>query len=181
MALQATLYRFKISLSDIDRGKYEQIDLRIAKHPSEVDEYMLSRVLAYSLNFEFGIEFPPGGLSDPDQPAIRLMNDRGQLDLTVEIGNPPPKKLHKASKASSRVRVYTYKDPALLLKEMAGEKVHRAEEIEIFSFSPGFLRELVGWLERDNEWSLVIQENTLTVSSSKGNAVGELLSHKFGQ
>lgn len=178
MALPSTLFRFRIALSDIDRGVYESIDLRIAKHPSEIEPFLLSRVLAYCLNYQFGIEFPPGGLSDPDQPAIRVAGDRGGLALTVEIGNPSARKLHKASKASSLVRVYTYKDASLILKEMASERVHRAEAIEIYSFSDGFLAELESWLERDNEWSLVVQEGSLTVSGTRGSVQCDLIRHQ---
>lgn len=179
MAQPATLFRFRVAVSDIDRGVYETIDLRIAKHPSEVNHFLLSRVLAYCLNYDPGLEFPPGGLSDPDQPALRKINDRGQIELWIEIGNPSAKKLHKASKASSGVRVYTYKDAALLLKDVLGEKVHKAEEIEVFSFSAGFLNELEAWLERDNEWSLVVQDGVLSIGCKKGDAVGEMKRHSL--
>ena len=174
MAQPATLFRFRISLSDIDRGVYESLDLRIAKHPSEIDHFLISRVLAYSLNYDRALEFPPGGLSDPDQPALKMMNDRGQIGLWIEIGNPSPKKLHKASKAASLVKVYTYKDASLLLKEMAAEKVHKAEQIEIYSFAPKFLDQLSSWLERDNSWNVVSQEGSLSVSSDKGSLETEL-------
>ncbi len=177
MAQPATLYRFRVSLSDIDRGVYESIDLRVAKHPSEIDHFLLSRVLAYSLNYDRGLEFPPGGLSDPDQPALKMMNDRGQIGLWIEIGNPSAKKLHKASKASNLVKVYTYKDASLLLKDMAAEKVHKAEQIEIYSFAPKFLDQLALWLERDNEWNVVAQEGSLSVSSDKGSLETELARH----
>lgn len=177
MAQPSTLYRFHISLSDIDRGVYESLDLRIAKHPSEIDHFLLSRVLAYCLNYGQGLEFPPGGLSDPDQPALRLMNERGNIEMWIEIGNPSPKKLHKASKAANNLKVYTYKNAELLLKEMAAEKVHKAEAIEIYSFAPKFLDQLALWLERDNEWNVVAQEGSLSVSSSKGSLEGELSRH----
>lgn len=177
MAQPATLFRFRISLSDIDRGVYESLDLRIAKHPSEIDHFLLTRVLAYCLNYDRAIEFPPGGLSDPDQPALRMMNDRGQIGLWIEIGNPSSKKLHKASKAANLVKVYTYKDPRLLLGEIAAERVHKAEQIEIYSLAPAFLDQLVLWLARDNEWNVVAQEGSLSVSSDKGSLEGELKRH----
>lgn len=177
MAQPATLYRFRISVSDIDRSIYESVDLRIAKHPSEIDHFLLMRVFAYCLNYDRALEFPPGGLSDPDQPALKMMNDRGQIQLWIEIGNPSPKKLHKASKAANQVKVYTYKDAGLLLKEMSAEKVHKADQIEIYSLSPKFLDQLASWLERDNEWNVVAQEGSLSISSEKGNLEAELKRH----
>ena len=69
MANPSTLYRFKLSVSDVDRGFYENLDFRVAMHPSENEAYLLSRVLAYALNYESGLEFSVG-LCDPDEPAL---------------------------------------------------------------------------------------------------------------
>ena len=69
MALNSTIFRFKIKLSDVDRGIYETLELRVAKHPSESDPYLLTRIIAYTLNVQEGIEFT-GGIASPDDPAI---------------------------------------------------------------------------------------------------------------
>ena len=69
MALGATLYVFNIDLADADRGIYQPLELRIARHPSESAEYMLTRVLAYCCEYDEGIEFS-NGLSEPDAPTI---------------------------------------------------------------------------------------------------------------
>jgi uncharacterized protein YaeQ len=70
VALTATIYTFEIDLADHDRGRFESLALRVAKHPSESEEYLWTRVLAYALEYEDGIEFSKGGISDPDDPAI---------------------------------------------------------------------------------------------------------------
>src|SRR5688572_12171496 len=149
MAQTATLYRFHLNVSDIDRSVYEDLDLRVAMHPSEVAHYLLSRVLAYALNFERGLEFSPGGLSDTDAPCIRGVADNGTLQSWIEIGNPSAKKLHKGAKAARNVKVYTYKDPKNLVQEMIAHQIHRAGEIPIYAFESKFLDELATWLERD--------------------------------
>jgi uncharacterized protein YaeQ len=174
MAQTATLYRFKIDVSDIDRGVYESIDLRIAMHPSEIPHYLITRVIAYALNVRRGLEFSPGGLSDTDAPCIRCISDNGTLEAWIEVGNPSAKKLHKGSKAAREVKVYTYKDPRSLLEEIASQKVHRSEEIPIFALDPKFLDQLAGWLERQNDWTLLHQEGSLTITSSHGNLEGIL-------
>jgi uncharacterized protein YaeQ len=177
MGHPSTLFRFRIDLSDIDRGLYDQLDLRVAMHPSETPSYLLSRVLAYALSFEEGLEFTPGGLSDPDEPCLRSLSSRGGIGIWIEIGNPSARKLHKASKAAERVKVFTYKDPQLLLKEIRANDVHRAEALEIFSFSSGLLKSLEDSLEKDNRWNLVRNEESLMITTAASSFEGELLKH----
>ena len=160
----ATLYRFRIDVSDVDRGFYEALDFRAALHPSEGLPYLVTRVLAYALNFREGLVFSPGGLSDPDAPCMKVDAASGGIDLWIEIGNPSARKLHKASKAANLVRVYTYKDPALLMADIAAEKVHKADSLENFSLDPRFLEKLIDGLEKDNAWNLMVSEGNLVLS-----------------
>ncbi|MES2856641.1 MAG: YaeQ family protein [Bdellovibrionota bacterium] len=173
MAQTATLYRFRLEVSDIDRGFYEPIDLRTAMHPSETFPYLLSRVFAYALNSQPGLEFSPGGLSDPDVPSLQISNN-GSVELWIEIGNPSAKKLHRASKASRAVKVYTYKDPDLLVKEIKAGDVHKAESIELYSFAPEFLNRITTMIERDNKWSLIHNDGMLTVTTPSKSEEGEV-------
>jgi len=131
VALGATIYNIHIDLADADRDVYESLDLRVARHPSESDEYLLTRVLAYALEFTDGIAFSPGGLSDPDEPAIAVRDMTGAVQAWIEIGNPDPARLHRASKASPRVAVYTHRDIDRLVQNVAGAQIHRARELEI--------------------------------------------------
>jgi len=166
MALQVTIFKFKIELSDIDRGIYQNLDFRLAMHPSETPTYMLCRVLAYALNFQEGLDFSPQGLSDPDVPALIGASMQGQIHLWIEIGSPSAKKLHKASKAAKLVKVYTYKDPKALAKELLSQAVYRLDEIEIYYIHPRQLETLESVLARDNRWSLVVMDGTVTVGYS---------------
>ena len=99
MALAATVYRFQIELSDVDRGVYESLDLRVARHPSESMTYLLARVIAYALLFAEGIAFGKG-LSTTEEPALWIKDLQGSLRAWVEVGTPSADRLHKASKAS---------------------------------------------------------------------------------
>lgn len=174
MAQTATLYRFKIDVSDVDRNHYDSLDLRVAMHPSEIPHYLLTRILAFALNAERGLEFSPGGLSDTDAPCIRGLSDDGTLLSWIEVGNPSARKLHKGSKAAREVKVYTYKDPDQLRREMVAEKVHRADQIPIYALEPKFLDALGEWLDRNNQWTLLHHEGVLTIGSSKGTLEGQL-------
>ena len=84
MALSATVYRFQIELSDVERGVYESLDLRVARHPSESTPYLLTRVIAYALLFEEGIAFSKG-LSTSDEPPLWVKNMQGNLRVWVEL------------------------------------------------------------------------------------------------
>jgi uncharacterized protein YaeQ len=168
------LRRFQIELSDIDRGIYESLDFRLAQHPSETIPYLLTRALAYALSYDARLQFAPAGLHDPDAPALSSAGDHGATDLWIEIGNPSPRKLHKASKAASRVAVYTYKNPELLIAEMAGAEVHRASEIEIYAFDSAFLSSLEERLEKNNKWSMLVQDGGLSVQVGESSVATEV-------
>jgi uncharacterized protein YaeQ len=165
-----TLYRFRIELSDLDRNVYDTLDFRIAMHPSETNDYLLTRVFAYALNSD--VTFAAEGLSDPDQPAMKRDGAHGAIDLWIEIGNPAARKLHRASKAARAVRVYTYKDPRTLVSD--ARDVPRAASIEVFAFPSAFLDELASRLERDCRWSVLVQDGLLTVSGDGFSVNGEM-------
>jgi uncharacterized protein YaeQ len=163
VALTATVYNFEIELADADREVYESLELRAARHPSESEEYFVTRVLAYVLEYTEGIAFSRG-ISDPDEPAITVRDLTGAITSWIEIGAPDAARLHKASKAASRVAVYTHKDPQQLLRNLAGEKIHRAESIELYAVDRGFVRDLASRLERRMAFSMSVAERTVYLS-----------------
>ena len=105
MAQAATLYQFTIDLSDMDRGVYETLDVRVARHPSETMAYMLVRVLAYCLEYQEGISLTEG-VSSGDEPALLVRDLTGQVLAWIEVGLPDADRLHRASKRAARVAVY---------------------------------------------------------------------------
>jgi uncharacterized protein YaeQ len=177
MAHPSTLYRFRIELSDVDAGIYESLDFRIAQHPSETEQFMLTRVIAFALNTAAQPEFSPGGLSDPDEPCIRALDGNGAIRLWIEVGSPSARKLHKAAKAAPEVKVYTYKNPEHFLSEVRDGDVHRAERIAIYSLAPEFLDRLARRLVRDNRWGIIHTEGSLSVSIGDEAEAGELKRH----
>jgi uncharacterized protein YaeQ len=119
MALSATVYVFTVRLADADRNVHETLTLRVARHPSESAEYLLTRVLAYCLEYTAGITFSKG-LADPDEPAIVVRDLTGALRSWIDIGNPEAGRLHKAGKAAPRVVVYVHRDMELDLSVSEG-------------------------------------------------------------
>ncbi len=171
MALPSTLHRFDIDLADTDHDRYERLELRVAMHPSESPSYLLTRVLAYALEFREGLEFS-SGLSTPDEPALRHSDLTGIPLLYVLIGEPGEDQLLKASKAAEAVRVYTYKPPENLRKAISPKTARRLTNVRCYAFSGELLEPLIDALERRNDWSLMISEGTLFVTAGELTAEG---------
>ena len=176
MANPSTLYRFRIDLTDVDRGVYDHLDFRIAMHPSESEDYLITRVLAYALNVTEDLQFSKEGLGNPDDPAMSIAKPDG-CELWIEIGNPSAKKLHKATKTSAKVKIYTYKNPDLLIEELVAAKIYQPERLELFSFVGELLTELSATLSRDNTWNLIHNENTLMIQIKDETIEGEICTH----
>ena len=92
------LHRFEISLADVDRNVYQDLDLRVARHPSEDNHYLLTRVLAFALEHKDGLAFSKG-LSEADEPAIWNRHGDGRVIDWIEVSAPGADRLHRASKA----------------------------------------------------------------------------------
>lgn len=158
------LYTFELDLADADRGVYESLELRVARHPSESEEYLVARTLAYALEYADGISFSPGGLSDPDEPALTVRDLTGAIKAWIEIGNPDAARLHKASKASPRVAVYTHKNAERLVENLASARIHRADALEIYAIDRALIAALVQRLERRLAFTLTVIERHLFLS-----------------
>jgi len=155
MALTATLHRFEIVLSDVDRGVYETLDLRVARHPSESLRYLVTRVLAYCLSYEEGIAFSKGGVSATDEPPVAVFDATGVMRAWIDVGSPSAERLHKAAKAAARVALYTLADLSLLRKEAATRPIHRVESIEVWRFEPAVLDAIAAVVDRHTAFELV--------------------------
>jgi len=174
MALTATLYNFDVELADTDRHVYESLALRVARHPSESEEHLMARLIAYLLEFAEGIEFSRG-VSDPDEPTIAVRDLTGALKVWIDVGMPDAPRLHKASKAAGRVAVYTHKDPAQCLKQLAGERIHRAEALELYALDRALVGALVSRLERRVAFSLSVAGRELFLSIGAENLTGTVV------
>ena len=179
MALTSTVYNLDVSLSDVDRGVYESLALRVALHPSETLESMLTRVLAYCLQYEEGITFSRGGVSDPDEPPIRIVDPTGRITAWIEIGAPDAERLNKAAKAAGRVAVYTHKNPAMLLRQLAGRRIHRASEIPIYAFDRGLIEEASQLLDRRTAVDLSVTGGQLYLSLGERSFSGTATEHRI--
>jgi uncharacterized protein YaeQ len=164
LASGATIYTFDIELSDVDRHVYQSLNLRVAQHPSETTDYLVTRVLAYCLEYTEGIEFSKG-LSDPDEPAISVRDLTGALQAWVDIGLPEPERLHRASKAAARVAVYAHKDPEQWVLRVASARIHRAQYVQVFAFDRDWIAQVAKRLERRIQWSMSRSESEIYLTT----------------
>lgn len=175
MALTATLYNFDIDLADNDRGVYESLPLRIARHPSESPEYLVARVLAFLLEYTEGIEFSRSGLSAPEEPPIAVRDLTGRMIAWIDIGAPDATRLHKAAKAVPRVAIYTYKDMTQYRKQIGGEKVYNAEALELYAIDGTLVSAIAERLERRMAFSVSITDRELYVAMRNDNLTGAVV------
>ena len=174
MALTATIYNLDVRLSDTDRGIYETLAFKVAQQPSESDEHMMARVFAYCLEYTEGIGFSKG-IAEPEEPALFVRDLTGALRVWIDIGSPDAARLHKASKAAPRVVVYTHKDPAQLLRALDGERIHRAEQLELYALDRAVIDTLVAHRERRTRFELTVTERHLYVGLNGDMVEGSVL------
>lgn len=160
MAQTATIYSLNIDLADIDRGVYEKLDLRVARHPSESSEYMVMRVLAYCLEFAEGIAFTEG-VSAVDEPAVLVRDLTGRITSWIEVGMPDPDRLHRGLKLAGRAVVYTNRDAQKLQAQLSASGIARLSEIPLYTFNRGFVDEIAGALDRRCTVAISITEREL--------------------
>jgi uncharacterized protein YaeQ len=161
MALTATPYHVQITLSDVDRGVYEALDLRPARHPSESFRYLMLRTLAYCLSYEEGIQFSKGGLSSSDEPPVNVTDLTGLLQAWIDVGGPSAERLHRASKAARRVILYSAHEWTHLRREASQRAIHRIEDLVVWRVLPGFIDNLEPHITRNTQLSLTRNEGTL--------------------
>ncbi|MCW3492509.1 YaeQ family protein [Microbacterium sp. SSM24] len=177
MALGATIHTFTVQLADVDRGVYDELALRVARHPSETDAFMLTRVLAYCLEYEEGIVFTEG-VAATDEPAVLVRDMTGRVTAWIEVGAPDAERLHYGSRLADRTVVYTHRDPAKVMAPWAGKRIHDAEAIRLYAFDPGFIDAAVAAIDRRNTMTLSVTERELYLDlngTSLSSAVHEHL------
>lgn len=175
MAQPPTIHRIQIALTDVDRGVYEQLDLRLARHPSETVRYMVTRTLAYALRYTEGIAFSKGGLSSPDEAPVAVRDPTGLLLAWIDVGAPSAERLHKASKLAREVHVYTAVDEAILRKELLSRPIHRLADLCVWQLEPRFVDAIEAAIGRDTSFALTHTEGQLYATIGAETVEGRVL------
>lgn len=164
MAQNATIYKVELSVSDMDRQYYETHKLTVAKHPSETDERLMVRILAFALNAHEHLEMTKG-LSTDDEPDIWQKSLRGELDVWVALGLPSEKVMRQSCSKAAKVIVYPYGGR---VAEMWWDKVKnsttRFDNLEVINFSETDTDALAKLANRSMKLQVNIQDGDVMVS-----------------
>jgi uncharacterized protein YaeQ len=161
MAIGSTIHTFDVQLADTDRGVYDDFSLRVARHPSETDAYMLTRMFAYALEFTEGIVFSEG-ISQTDEPAVLVRDLTGAITAWIEVGAPDAERLHYGSRLAERTVVYTHRDPAKVMAPWEGKRIHRADDA------------------RRNTLTVTVTEQVLYLDINGANLTTAIHEHELG-
>jgi uncharacterized protein YaeQ len=180
VAQSPTIYNFDVELSNVDRGTYETLSLRVARQPSETPEYLLTRLLAYCLELQEGLTFGKG-FTEPGEPALAIRDLTGAMTTWIDIGAPDPGRLHKASLTVPRVVVYTHKEPRVLLAQLGSARIHRAEDLEVYSFDRALLESVAARLERRTRLAVSVADAHMYVTVGDETWDGPIARHNLTQ
>jgi uncharacterized protein YaeQ len=163
MALPSTVYKASIQLSDVDRGVYESLQATVARHPSETEERLVGRLLAYAIFQEPELAFTKG-ISATDEPDLWVKGGDGRVRLWVEVGLPDAERIIKASRHSERVALLACgrMSPSWDLQQLP--KLEKLDNLTVISFDQAFVNMVASLLERSINWSITITEGTFYLS-----------------
>ena len=162
MALKATIYKAHLQLADMDRGVYTDQNLTLARHPSETDERMMIRLLAFALNMpadndQGALEFGKG-LWDPEEPELWRRDLTGQIIHWIEIGQPDERRLMKASGRAGRVTVISYSQSTPIWWSGIANKITRARNIEAWQIGTAQSQALAELAQRSMQLQISVQD-----------------------
>jgi uncharacterized protein YaeQ len=163
MALKATIFKADLQISDMDRHYYGEHALTIARHPSETDERMMVRVLAFALHAHEALTFGKG-LSTEDEPDLWQKDLTGAIDLWIDVGQPDEKRILKACGRAAQVVVYSYSGTSHVWWNQIGAKVARARNLRVLELPSSATQALAGLAERTMRLQCMIQDRQIWFS-----------------
>ncbi|NVN90361.1 MAG: YaeQ family protein [Desulfuromonadales bacterium] len=179
MALPSTIYKTNIQLADIDRGVYETLQTTVARHPSETEERLVARLLAYALFHEQELLFTKG-ICKGDEPDLWSKGPDGRVLLWVEVGLPEPERLIKASRHAERVALLACGSSLPNWERQHFAKLAAVTNLTILTLDQEFINRLVAHVERSITWDITITEETLYLQIAE-ESLGTPLQTRTGQ
>ena len=181
MALKSTVFKADVQLADIDHGCYTDLQLTLARHPSETDERMMLRLAALALNAHLVQDLCGGdarigfgaGLSSPDEPDVQLVDYTGRTRLWIEVGQPDDKPIAKACSKADQVILYAYGPAADVWWRGIEGKLARLAKLQVWRIPADQAQALVALAERSMQLQATVQEAQLTFSSAAGSVTLE--------
>lgn len=163
MAQKSTIYKVELSVSDMDRHYYETHKLTIAKHPSETDERLMVRLLAFALNAHEHLEMTKG-LSTDDEPDIWQKSLSGELELWIALGLPSEKIIRQSSGKSKDVIIYAYGSTAQMWWDKVKNSTTRFDNLKVVNLIESETSALADLASRSMQIQVNIQEGEVMLS-----------------
>lgn len=163
MALKSTIFKADLQIADMDRQYYDGHVLTIARHPSETDERMMVRILAFVLNASEALAFGKG-LSADDEPDLWQKDLTGAIDLWIEVGQPDEKRIMKACGRADRVVIYSYSSMSSIWWNQIAGKVERAKNLSVFNLSAITSQALTRLAQRNMQLQCTIQDGQVWIN-----------------
>jgi uncharacterized protein YaeQ len=169
MALKSTIYKATLQIADMDRQLYADHALTLALHPSETEERLLVRLLAFALNVphdtDHGALQFARGLSDADEPDLWQHDLSGQLLHWIEVGQPDDRRLSKACARAERVTIYCFGSAADVWWNGIRNKLTRLHKLSVWQIPAAQAQALAKLAARSMQWQLSIQDGQVWLSS----------------
>ena len=167
MALKATIFKAELQIADMDRNYYHDHALTIARHPSETDERMMVRVLAYALHAHEALSFGKG-LSTEDEPDLWQKDLTGAIELWIDVGQPDEKRIRRACGRAREVFVYSYGGQAAAIwwEQNAG-KLERTRNLTVVSVPPAASQALAKLARRNMQLNCTIQDEQVWLADTE--------------
>jgi len=174
MATKATIFRAELQVSDIDRNYYATHSLTVAQHPSETEERMMVRVLAFALNASERLAFGRG-VSTDDEPDLWNRDLTGDIELWIEIGQPDESRLRRACGRAREVRVYTFSGRgAGIWWQKSSAALERCANLRVFDIPAEASAQLAALATRSMQLQLLVQDGHIQLSSDAATVDVEL-------
>ena len=168
MALKATIYKAELQIVDMDRNVYADHALTIARHPSETDERMMARVLAYALNAQEGIAFTKG-LFDVDEPEVWVKSLTDEITLWIDLGQPDEARIRRACSRAEQVVVLCYSSSCDVWWKQIASKLTRLTNLTVLQLPAETSQALAQLAERTMRLQCMVQDGEIWINSDKGN------------
>ena len=177
MALKATIYKAELQIADMDRNYYQQHLLTLARHPSETDERMMIRLLAFAIHASEQLAFTKG-LFDTDEPDLWQKDLTGAIELWLEVGQPDEKRLMKACGRAAKVVVYSYGATSHIWYKQIGNKLERAKNLSVINIPSEAAVLLQKMANRNMQLQCTIQDGQIWLTDSVDTVLVERESFK---
>lgn len=167
MALKATIFKAELQIADMDRNYYRDHALTIARHPSETDERMMVRLLAYALHASDALTFGKG-LSADDEPDLWCKDLTGAIELWIDVGQPDEKRIRRACGRAREVFVYSYGGQgAAIWWDQIGSKLERNGNLTVVSVPTASSQALAKLARRNMQLHCTIQDQQIWLGDSE--------------